>query len=112
MKKSWIVYLLCCSDGKIYTGVTNDLEKRLQAHNKGNASKFTRARLPVRNGYPGHMQITLNHIPSKKKIKKTVARKEFNGPGKSYSTTSKIISQDICGEIENIEYSWPRDAQR
>ena len=47
MKKSWIVYLLCCSDGKIYTGVTNDLEKRLEAHNKGHASRFTRARLPV-----------------------------------------------------------------
>ena len=47
MSKSWIVYLLRCSDGKIYTGVTNDLEKRLEAHNKGNASKFTRARLPV-----------------------------------------------------------------
>jgi putative endonuclease len=47
MKKSWIVYLLCCSDGKIYTGVTNDLEKRLEAHNKGTASRFTRARLPV-----------------------------------------------------------------
>ena len=47
MSKLWIVYLLCCSDGKIYTGVTNNLEKRLEAHNKGNASKFTRARLPV-----------------------------------------------------------------
>jgi putative endonuclease len=47
MSKSRIVYLLCCSDGKIYTGVTNNLEKRLEAHNKGNASKFTRARLPV-----------------------------------------------------------------
>jgi len=47
MNKSWIVYLLCCSDGKYYTGVTNNLEKRLEAHNKGNASKFTRVRLPV-----------------------------------------------------------------
>ena len=47
MNESWIVYLLCCSDGKIYTGVTNNLEKRLEANNKGNASKFTRARLPV-----------------------------------------------------------------
>jgi putative endonuclease len=47
MNKTWIVYLLCCSDGKIYTGVTNDLEKRLEAHNKGTASRFTRARLPV-----------------------------------------------------------------
>ena len=48
MNASWIVYLLLCCDGKIYCGVTNDLEKRLDAHNRGIASRFTRARLPVR----------------------------------------------------------------
>jgi putative endonuclease len=47
MSGSWLVYLLRCSDGKIYTGVTNDLEKRIAAHNRGDASRFTRARLPV-----------------------------------------------------------------
>ena len=48
MNASWIVYLLLCCDGTIYCGVTNDLEKRLDAHNRGIASRFTRARLPVR----------------------------------------------------------------
>jgi putative endonuclease len=48
MKYSWVVYILCCSDGKLYTGVTNDIEKRVNAHNVGEASKFTRARLPVK----------------------------------------------------------------
>jgi putative endonuclease len=47
MSKAWSVYLLRCSDGTIYTGVTNDLDKRLAAHNRGNASRFTRGRLPV-----------------------------------------------------------------
>ena len=47
MSGTWLVYLLRCSDGKIYTGVTNDLEKRIAAHNRGDASRFTRARLPV-----------------------------------------------------------------
>jgi putative endonuclease len=42
-----MTYLLLCADGKIYCGVTNDIEKRLDAHNRGIASKFTRARLPV-----------------------------------------------------------------
>ena len=37
-----------CSDGKYYTGVTNNIEKRVNAHNAGEASKFTRARLPVK----------------------------------------------------------------
>lgn len=40
-------YLLRCADGTLYCGWTNDLEKRLAAHNSGKASKYTRSRLPV-----------------------------------------------------------------
>ncbi len=47
----WIVYLLRCSDGSLYTGITNDLPKRLTAHAAGRASKYTRSRLPVRLAY-------------------------------------------------------------
>ena len=47
MRESWMTYLLLCADGKLYCGVTNDMEKRLDAHNRGIASRFTRARLPV-----------------------------------------------------------------
>ena len=41
------VYILRCRDGSLYTGWTNDLEKRLKAHNSGSASKYTRTRLPA-----------------------------------------------------------------
>ena len=41
------VYILKCADGTLYTGWTNDLEKRLKAHNDGTGSKYTRTRLPV-----------------------------------------------------------------
>jgi predicted GIY-YIG superfamily endonuclease len=47
----WLVYLLHCSDGSLYTGITNALEKRLKAHAAGTASKYTRSRLPVRLAY-------------------------------------------------------------
>ena len=43
----WLVYLLRCRDGSLYTGITNDLPKRLKAHAAGKASKYTRSRLPV-----------------------------------------------------------------
>jgi len=43
----WLVYLLRCSDGSLYTGITNDLPKRLKAHATGKASRYTRSRLPV-----------------------------------------------------------------
>ncbi|MEN6584602.1 MAG: GIY-YIG nuclease family protein, partial [Sulfuricella sp.] len=48
---SWHCYLLECADGSLYTGITNDLDKRVAAHNDGAASKYTRARLPVRLVY-------------------------------------------------------------
>ena len=47
----WLVYLLRCSDGSLYTGITNDLPKRLKAHAGGKASRYTRSRLPVALAY-------------------------------------------------------------
>lgn len=43
----WLCYILRCADGTLYTGVTNDLDKRLVTHNAGTAAKYTRARRPV-----------------------------------------------------------------
>lgn len=44
---SWVCYLLRCADDTLYCGITNDLDKRLAAHNAGTAAKYTRARGPV-----------------------------------------------------------------
>ncbi|MGI9178861.1 MAG: GIY-YIG nuclease family protein [Pirellulales bacterium] len=43
--------MLRCRDGSLYTGITNNLPKRLQAHVAGKASKYTRSRLPVALAY-------------------------------------------------------------
>ena len=45
------MYLLRCRDGSLYTGITNDLSSRLERHNAGTASAYTRARRPVRLVY-------------------------------------------------------------
>ena len=44
-------YKLKCSDGTLYTGWTNDLEKRVEAHNSGKGAKYTKARRPVELAY-------------------------------------------------------------
>ena len=44
---SWVCYLLRCADDTLYCGITNDIEKRLAAHNAGTAARYTRARGPV-----------------------------------------------------------------
>ena len=41
------VYILRCADGTLYTGITNDLPRRLAAHNAGRGAKYTRGRGPV-----------------------------------------------------------------
>lgn len=43
----YVVYILRCGDGTLYTGCTNDLARRLAAHGAGRGAKYTRARLPV-----------------------------------------------------------------
>ncbi|MGH7608050.1 MAG: GIY-YIG nuclease family protein [Gemmatimonadales bacterium] len=48
---TWTVYLLRCRDGSLYTGITNDLARRVTAHQAGTASAYTRARRPVRLAY-------------------------------------------------------------
>ena len=44
---SWYVYMLRCGDDTLYTGCTNDMTRRLAAHQKGVGAKYTRSRLPV-----------------------------------------------------------------
>ncbi|AKA71092.1 GIY-YIG nuclease family protein [Clostridium scatologenes] len=45
------VYILQCIDGTLYTGYTNDLNRRIQVHNSGKGAKYTRGRLPVKLVY-------------------------------------------------------------
>jgi len=42
----YFVYILRCNDGSLYTGITNDIKKRMKAHKEGTGSKYVRARLP------------------------------------------------------------------
>lgn len=44
--KQWCVYILQCGDGTLYTGMTDDFEKRLAAHRAGKGAKYTRGRSP------------------------------------------------------------------
>jgi putative endonuclease len=61
----WYVYILECSDKTYYTGITNNLKKRVEEHNSSNnGAKYTRARRPVKLVY------------SKKKKNRSYAQKE------------------------------------
>jgi putative endonuclease len=51
-REGWIVYILLCGDGTLYTGISNDLARRLRAHELGRTgARYTRGRGPLRLVY-------------------------------------------------------------
>ena len=75
--KNWLVYLLKCADGTLYCGITNNLERRLRAHNSGSGARYTAGRRPVRLVAKGRqmsrsealrLEIIVKKTPAKKKI--------------------------------------------
>ena len=47
MDKLWVVYILECKDGTLYTGITDRLVHRLAAHRAGKGAKYTKGRSPL-----------------------------------------------------------------
>ena len=45
--KKWVVYIVRCRDGSLYTGITVDVDQRIERHNVGEGAKYTRSRRPV-----------------------------------------------------------------
>ena len=76
MKKQDCVYMLECADGSLYTGWTNNLEKRLEDHNLGRGAKYTRAHLPV-------VLVYYESFPTKEEaMKREAAIKRLSRPQK------------------------------
>lgn len=51
MERQWVVYILECNDGTLYTGITNRLQHRLTAHRSGKGAKYTKGRGPLKLRY-------------------------------------------------------------
>lgn len=70
MEKRWVVYMLECKDGSLYTGITDNLLKRLQAHRMGRGAKYTKGRAPLTLRYledcEDHSQALRREIAIKK----------------------------------------------
>jgi putative endonuclease len=74
----WLVYMLECSDKTLYTGITNNLEKRLQQHNSGQeGAKYTRARRPVKCVYEEKQKNRSEATKREMEIKKLSRKEKF-----------------------------------
>lgn len=68
--KVYTVYILHCSDGTYYTGVTNNIESRVYQHNKGtNPDSYTYKRRPVQLAFYHHFDDPVQAIEFEKKVK-------------------------------------------
>jgi putative endonuclease len=65
----WYVYILKCNDNSLYTGISTNIEKRLKQHNYGIASKYTRARRPVKLLYREEANTKSEALIRERKIK-------------------------------------------
>ena len=81
-------YILECSDGKLYTGWTNCIERRLSEHNSGKGARFTRGRRPVKLRY---LEIS--------KTKSDAMKREAAIKKLTHAQKEKLILQ---GELEKI----------
>ena len=86
----WHVYMVRCSDGTLYTGITIDLEKRIEAHNSGkDGARYTRSRRPVKLVYSeqvesksaaAKLECQIKRLPrDKKKRMVKMGRKKVKG---------------------------------
>jgi peptidyl-prolyl cis-trans isomerase B (cyclophilin B) len=84
-----VVYVLSCADGSLYTGWTDDLPRRLRAHDEGKASKYTRSRLPVQltawllaqsAGQARSIEARFKRLDRRGKLQALAARQAFGVP--------------------------------
>lgn len=71
-------YLLRCADGTLYCGWTDNLEKRLAAHNSGKASKYTRSRLPAELVYYEVFETRQEAMSREARIKRLSRREKLD----------------------------------
>lgn len=73
--KLWFVYLVRCRDGSLYAGITTDLERRINEHNRGSrAASYTRSRRPVELVYYERMNTRSEAARREAEIKKMEKR--------------------------------------
>lgn len=76
MESNWYLYILRCGDGTLYTGITTDVQKRLETHRSGKGAKYTRGRQPLELVY---REICENHSAALKReleVKKLIRQEK------------------------------------
>lgn len=73
----YFTYILECNDNTLYTGYTNDLERRLSTHNSGKGAKYTRGRIPVTLVYSQEFSSKIEAQRREREIKKLTRKQKL-----------------------------------
>ena len=65
----YFVYIVACKNEELYTGYTNDIDKRVETHNSGKGAKYTKTRLPVKLVYSEQFENKSEALKREYKIK-------------------------------------------
>jgi len=87
---SWYIYIIECNDGKLYTGITNNLERRIKDHNSGNGCKFTKYRVPIKLLYSEKAFGRPAALKREARIKQLSRQKKFELIGKNILNPESI----------------------
>ena len=85
---AYFTYMVLCSDNTLYTGYTDNLKRRMEAHNSGKGAKYTKARLPVELVY------WENHTTKQKAMQQEYAIKQLTRAQKL-----KLLPEDVQNKI-------------
>jgi len=83
MEQIWYLYILRCKDDTLYTGITTDVEKRLEAHRAGRGAKYTRGRTPLELVYRETCGTHSQALKREVEIKKLTRQEKQNLIGKT-----------------------------
>lgn len=95
MRKAWYVYMVRCKNGSLYTGITNDLQKRIDRHNSKKGSKAV-----VMMGVPITLEYQEEYISKGEALKRECAIKKLSKKekeeliGRNHEKTSVGISSE------------------
>ena len=73
----WFVYILKCKDGSLYTGATNDLKKRFEAHKSGKGGRYTRSHIPTKIVFFEKYDNNIIALKREREIKKWPRKKKL-----------------------------------
>ena len=87
MEKQWVLYILECKDGSLYTGITDHLDRRIAAHRAGKGAKYTRGRAPLTLRY---VENCPDHSSA---LRREIAVKQLTRPEKIALCTAYAASE-------------------